>query len=501
MNPMASYRSFQQPGAQRSPAHSRRAPGPIGVGGPQGQPHPQAMQNQAYHAQRQREDAIQAQLAVRRARKPTDKNMPDGIDETVIGEGVQQYKKLRDTERKLDYAMSRKKLDILDSVTNSVRRLRTLRITISNTVENQPWQAKGLDADAFDFSSGEEATYRCKIEGRLLPDRPLVESDSDSDEEIDGDAKEKSTPEDGSLMPGTRQRFSHFFKSITVDFDRSRTMSTEPPPQVEWRKPELPSNVKPWPEAADFDCLEFQRKGDENMNITINLVKDEVPERYRLKPKLAEVLDIEEEDRPGIMMAIWHYVKANGLQEDEERRSIRCDDNLLAIFGQPRIYFPQIPKMLEQHYSLVPPVKLQYTIRVDPEFQASPMPTVYDIQVATEDPVRAKILNITRERSQTNTFRQIASLDDRLALIIQAISHSKAKHAFYTSFSKDPANFVKRWMSSQKRDLEVILGEAVRGGEDASGPEFQRGGDAGIWNSDVVREAVRFRTAVPGRTS
>lgn len=289
------------------------------------------MQNQAYHAQRQREDAIQAQLAVRRARKPTDKNMPDGIDDVVIGEGVQQYKKLRDTERKLDYAMSRKKLDILDSVTNSVRRLRTLRITISNTVENQPWQAKGLDADAFDFSSGEEATYRCKIEGRLLPDRPLVESDSESEEETDGVAKKKSAPEDGSLMPGTRQRFSHFFKSITVDFDRSRTMTTEPPPQVEWRKPELPSNVKPWPEAADFDCLEFQRKGDENMNITINLVKDEVPERYRLKPKLAEVLDLEEEDRPGIMMAIWHYVKANGLQEDEERRSIRCDDNLLAV--------------------------------------------------------------------------------------------------------------------------------------------------------------------------
>lgn len=157
--------------------------------------------------------------------------------------------------------------------------------------------------------------------------------------------------------------------------------------------------------------------------------------------------------------------------------------------------------MLEQHYSLVPPVKLQYTIRVDPDFQANPVPTVYDIQVATEDPVRAKILNITRERTQTNTFRQIASLDDRLALIVQAISHSKAKHAFYTSFSKDPANFVKRWMSSQKRDLEVILGEAVRGGDDASGPEFQRGGDAGIWNSDVVREAVRFRTAVPGRGS
>lgn len=289
------------------------------------------MQNQAYQAQRQREDAIQAQLAIRRARKPTDKNMPDGIDEIVIGEGVQQYKNLRDTERRLDYAMSRKRLDIIDSVTNSVRRLRTLRIAISNTVENQPWQAKALDSDAFDFSSGDEATYRCKIEGRLLQDRPLIESDSETDDEGDSSKKSKPTPESGNLTPGTRQRFSHFFKSISVDFDRPNSMSTEPPSQVEWRKPDLPAQMKTWPDAADFDCLEFQRKGDENMNITINLVKDEVPERYLLKPKLAQVLDTEEEDRPGIMMAIWHYVKANGLQEDEERRSIRCDENLLAV--------------------------------------------------------------------------------------------------------------------------------------------------------------------------
>lgn len=255
--------------------------------------------------------------------------MPDGIDEIVIGDGVQQYKKLRDTERRLDYAMSRKRLDIIDSVTNSVRRLRTLRISISNTVENQPWQAKALDSDAFDFSSGDEATYRCKIEGRLLEDQPLLESDSETDEEGDDKAKKKSATDTSNLTPSTRQRFSHFFKSISVDFDRSGSLPTEPPPQVEWRKPELQAHVKP--DAADFDCLEFQRKGDENMNITVNLVKDEIPERYLLKPKLAQVLDIEEEDRPGIMMAIWHYVKANGLQEDEERRSIRCDENLLAV--------------------------------------------------------------------------------------------------------------------------------------------------------------------------
>ena len=46
-------------------------------------------------------------------------------------------------------------------------------------------------------------------------------------------------------------------------------------------------------------------------------------------------------------------------------------------------------------------------------------------------------------------------------------------------------------MSSQKRDLEVISGEATRGGgEDASGDEWRRGGKDGIWGSENVRESV-----------
>jgi hypothetical protein len=48
-------------------------------------------------------------------------------------------------------------------------------------------------------------------------------------------------------------------------------------------------------------------------------------------------------------------------------------------------------------------------------------------------------------------------------------------------------------LSSQKRDLEVIAGEATRGGgEDASGDEWRRGGKDGIWGSENVRESVNL---------
>jgi hypothetical protein len=103
-----------------------------------GQPAP-GMPN--IHAQ-QRNAALEHQLAQRRSRKPNDRNMPEGVEDLVIGEGVQQYKDLRDVERKLDYTMMRKRLDIQDSIHRNVKRHKTMRIWISNTADNQPWQAE-----------------------------------------------------------------------------------------------------------------------------------------------------------------------------------------------------------------------------------------------------------------------------------------------------------------------------------------------------------------------
>jgi SWI/SNF-related matrix-associated actin-dependent regulator of chromatin subfamily D len=48
-------------------------------------------------------------------------------------------------------------------------------------------------------------------------------------------------------------------------------------------------------------------------------------------------------------------------------------------------------------------------------------------------------------------------------------------------------------MSSQRRDLEVLMGEAARGGgEDASGEEWRRGGPTSVWGTENVRESVNL---------
>jgi SWI/SNF-related matrix-associated actin-dependent regulator of chromatin subfamily D len=81
-------------------------------------------QNSLTPAQMQAQQAAQLQASDRartRSRKPTDKNIPEGVEECIIGDGVQRYRELRELERRLDSTMMRKRLDIQDSVNRNVK--------------------------------------------------------------------------------------------------------------------------------------------------------------------------------------------------------------------------------------------------------------------------------------------------------------------------------------------------------------------------------------------
>ena len=84
-------------------------------------PHPTAILTPA-QAQAQQQSQHQAsERAKLRSRKPTDKNIPDGVEDCIIGDGVQRYRDLRELERRLDATMMRKRLDIQESVNRNVK--------------------------------------------------------------------------------------------------------------------------------------------------------------------------------------------------------------------------------------------------------------------------------------------------------------------------------------------------------------------------------------------
>lgn len=150
------------------------------------------------------------------------------------------------------------------------------------------------------------------------------------------------------------------------------------------------------------------------------------------------------------------------------------------------------------HLGPLKPIQLPYTIRVDEDFHRDPQPTIYDIRVQVDDELRAKAAAFLHSPEMAATLKEVGMLDDQLTTLVQAIHGSKARHNFFTSMAKDPANFVRQWLSSQKRDMEVIMGEATRGGgEDASGDEWRRGGRDSVWASQNARESVTVMLSKP----
>ena len=87
-------------------------------------------------------------------------------------------------------------------------------------------------------------------------------------------------------------------------------------------------------------------------------------------------------------------------------------------------------------------------------------PQVFDITVYTEDPIRQRMANILQSPDHIHALHEITKIDDHVAVLVQAINQSKAKRDFWKALADDPAEFIKRWVSSQKRDLDTLCGES-----------------------------------------
>ncbi|KAL8920807.1 MAG: hypothetical protein Q9172_004347 [Xanthocarpia lactea] len=298
-------------------------------------PNPQAQresQEKARRAQEQR-DKFEREMAQRRATRPTDKNIPDGIEELILGDGVQQYKRLRDFERRLDATMMRKRLDMQDSRHQVTKRHKTMRIWLSNTFETLPAQESGLDP-IYDFSGSTMGLYRMKIEGRLLDDEDDPSSEDDSDDEEarkDEDAMDHNEPPVRPVLQQPRTKLSHFFKQITLELHRDKSTPADLGLDtfVEWKKPLPTAKDLVLPPEADFDTLEIERRFDSTVNCTINLYRDD--DRFLLSEPLADLLDSKIEDRKSIIIGIYDYIRALNLQQDDEKRAVQCDERLRKV--------------------------------------------------------------------------------------------------------------------------------------------------------------------------
>ncbi|KAI9812514.1 MAG: hypothetical protein M1832_000408 [Thelocarpon impressellum] len=68
-----------------------------------------------------------------------------------------------------------------------------------------------------------------------------------------------------------------------------------------------------------------------------------------LSTPLAEFLGVSMAPRTEVVKKIWEYVREHDLQDPKDRRQIRCDDALKAVFKQDRVHMFTMNKILTSH--------------------------------------------------------------------------------------------------------------------------------------------------------
>ncbi|KAF5732213.1 SWI/SNF complex component SNF12 [Tripterygium wilfordii] len=391
--------------------------------------------------------------ALRKKRKFSEKQLPDNVS-AILPESV-LYTQLLELEARMDAAMTRKKMDIQESLKNPSRVRKTLRIYVFNTFENQ-------GQESLDKKSAEPPSWSLKIVGRILED--------------------EKDPVVSGMVQKPYLKFSSFFKKITVYLDQSL----------------YPDNhVILWESArssAVHEGFEVKRKGDKEFTAMVRLEMNYKPEKFKLSPALTEALGIEVETRPRIIAAIWHYVKSRRLQNPNDPATFVCDPPLQKVFGEDKIKFAMVSEKISHHLIPPQPIHLEHRIKLSGNCPAGT--TCYDVLVDVPFPSQKELsafLSIMEGQKEINAY------DELISQSIKKLNEHYRRRAFFLGFSHSPGDFINALIASQSKDLKLAAGEASHNTEKERCSEFY----GQPWVEDAVLKYLNRKSAAidaPGST-
>ncbi|KAG8714226.1 SWI/SNF complex component snf12 [Ceratobasidium sp. 394] len=414
---------------------------------------------------------------VKKRRKLATRVLPEAVIREFRENGrpdADLYEQLVERERKLDWITQRKRIELQDGMQKVIKTRRTLRVFISHTASSQIWQTSETSAPP-NFETGEGVpSWTLRIQGRLLP----LESEGEP-------AGNQPTP-----------KFSSLLKAMRVEMERDPALYPEPN-HVEWHNN---------PQESPVNGFNITRRGDQpitRIRILLHLApQDPQLVKFKLSPALSALLDISVATRPDAVAAVWAYVRSHGLFDKSDRRKVRADDGLKMLFGTEMFDFHRIPDMVNHHLVQPEPVILRYDLRLDPGMPNSP-PKAFDIPIDVDDVALKTKMQEAYVAITGSDGTEIQALEEKISQTIAQITSLSLKREFCKSFAADPQRFIHRWIESQARDLDTILGQGGMAGSGNSKPQVGLG-DEDLRRSEFfrlpwVREAIGIHEGMRGQ--
>lgn len=354
--------------------------------------------------------------------------------------------RLCELERQIDERVMRKQTEIAASSFRSSKVRRTMKIYVSNTwnesdgtasgmmsgsasVEEQDAASSAVLVSPFAVPAG-SASWILRIEGRI---------ESPASGATTAGRGRNSALAAGGYVPPLR-KFSSFVRSLVVELGATGEI-------VEWSRARSGTGV-----AGNCDGFEIKRPGDAPTECRIHIQFDFAPERFRLAPELAALLNMQLATRPAVVVALWQYIKLHKLQESDEKKIINNDAALQRLFRVSKMSFSDIPVLMEPYLLPPEPVTIVYAIRTDQELHVSPVVVEVDVDVDdVKTPPRAFL--------SSAMLRDQAFYDARIRELLDALRASRTNHRLLSRFAADPSGTCQDLLRVAAREYETLVGD------------------------------------------
>jgi hypothetical protein len=159
-----------------------------------------------------------------------------------------------------------------------------------------------------------------------------------------------------------------------------------------------------------------------------------------------------------ILMALWQYIKANHLQDPNNRKLLICDSHLQMLFGKPTVNLAELHTLLEPHLAPTEPIMLTYRIGPMPSASAvaktprqrskagaSESKTNSSLSVDISVPVlqerQAKMLEHLQSsvRLDHTQMKEAELLEQRIQLLGQQLHHHSQQHQLLSRLTPYPS--------------------------------------------------------------
>jgi SWI/SNF-related matrix-associated actin-dependent regulator of chromatin subfamily D len=426
---------------------------------------------------------------------------------SVSATGSSMWSRLVEFERELDHRIAKKQTQIADASFKVFKVKRTLKITVSHVPENQQ---QSLHAQV-------------RPEGGAVQDAPPAPMIPGWTLRIEGRLDGSTTSSQGrssSRVPLPKP-FSHFVRSLVVQLDSASAGDTvendvgavvgdvdDDDDESGGQKDDhfdsvnvqaaarssgavtgenCVADIVEWvkgPGTPDTDGFEIRRTGRTAVVAKIIMRLDDQPERFTPSKELQVVLPTTPGSlvtKPAAVLAIWQYVKVHKLQESDEKKLVKCDDTLQAIFGKEQLSFSDIPHRLEPHLLPAEPIVLKYPINLG---AAGSLTWCYEVDV--DDTSRS----VVRPTAGTIVAhqREIGLLEHRIHEMGNMLRASAIHERLLRQFANDPVGSLHRLLEAQCADQEITIG-AGGGGDAITVDDLDRSSN---FDTEEMERAIRL---------